>query len=85
MSLMQIGGNLVGGALGAYGATKGARSASRDINSAMEENKRFSGQMSAEQRNLQQPWMQGGQQAFSDLQSLGCGKLTHIKRVNLVA
>lgn len=61
-------GSGVGSALSGYGAWRGAKSAQNQINKGITEQGQMADAERARQAGYQQPWMEGGQQAFSDLQ-----------------
>ncbi len=63
------GANLLGGALNAYGQWQGAKSAGQAIDQGIKDIGTSSDAMAAQQQDLQQPWIQGGQRGFTDLQN----------------
>ena len=63
------GANLLGGAMNAYGQWQGAKAAGQAINQGIKDVNASSTAMSDEQKGLQQPWISGGKQGFTDLQN----------------
>lgn len=62
-------GGIVGGFLQGKGQQSGIRAAGQQIQQGMGENRNLSNQFRQEQSGMQQPWIQGGQQGFTDLQN----------------